>query len=294
MRALAAYVMRGRTQALWVAALGASSVLFAWISAAVIALVTLRKGQREGLFLLAWAALPAGVLLVVFGDNGPLTTIVGTTFLALVLRSSVSWSVTLLAAAVFGGITGLAMLTIGAGYVEQVASLMAEALASLQQQLSQGGTEMEFEAPGVITIAGMMGLISAISCLMCLFLARWWQSTLYNPGGFRVEFHGLRLALNWSVLLGAGLLIVGMGGLELRPWALLFALPLSVAGLGLVHAFAAQRRVGIGTLVLFYLLWLLLDPMKLAVMALAIADSWLDFRSRWKSPPTLGDDEEFK
>ena len=44
MRGLAEFTMRGRWQALGIAVLGAGSLLFGWISAAAIALVTLRKG----------------------------------------------------------------------------------------------------------------------------------------------------------------------------------------------------------------------------------------------------------
>ena len=41
---------------------------------------------------------------------------------------------------------------------------------------------------------------------------------------------------------------------------MLFAVPLSVAGLGFIHARAAHRKLGAGWLSVFYLLWLLLDP----------------------------------
>ncbi len=39
---------------------GAGSLMFCWISAAVIALVTLRKGAGAGAWLLLWALLPPG------------------------------------------------------------------------------------------------------------------------------------------------------------------------------------------------------------------------------------------
>jgi hypothetical protein len=64
----------------------------------------------------------------------------------------------------------------------------------------------------------------------------------------------------------------------------LFAVPLSVAGLGFVHARAAHRKLGFGWLGVFYVLWLLLDPVKLIVIGVAVADSWFDFRSRWQQP----------
>ncbi len=72
MRAVAEYVMRGRNQALWVSVIGASTLMFSWLSAAVLALVTLRRGPGDGVYILAWAVLPAGFLLAVFGEMGPL------------------------------------------------------------------------------------------------------------------------------------------------------------------------------------------------------------------------------
>ena len=45
MRGLAEFIMRGRWQALGVAVLGSGSLLFGWVSAAAIALVTLETGR---------------------------------------------------------------------------------------------------------------------------------------------------------------------------------------------------------------------------------------------------------
>ncbi|MCZ6830255.1 MAG: hypothetical protein O7F73_11845 [Gammaproteobacteria bacterium] len=280
MRGLAEYVMRGRMQALWVAVLGASTLMFSWISAAVIALVTLRRGPAEGAYILAWAVLPAGFLLFTFGDSGPLGMIVGTTAVAVILRWLGSWPLALLAAMVVGAGTGFALLTFGGAYLEQLAAVFADFFGRFEGSLPQA----QLQAPGVATLAGMLGLINAVSCVLCLLLARWWQAALYNPGGFRKEFHGLRLPLQFSLWLVLGMLVVSTIGSEYRPWAILFAVPLSVAGLGFVHARAAHRKLGPGWLSVFYLLWMLLDPVKLIVVGVAVADSWIDFRSRWPRP----------
>ena len=48
LKGLAQVVMRGRFQALLVTVAGAGSMMFCWISAAVLALVTLRKGAGSG------------------------------------------------------------------------------------------------------------------------------------------------------------------------------------------------------------------------------------------------------
>jgi hypothetical protein len=278
MRILAEYVMRGRTQALLVSVIGASTLMFSWVSAAVIALVTLRRGPAEGAYILAWAVLPAGALLFAFGDSGPLGMLLGTAALALVLRWLVSWQLALLAAMLVGAVTGVVLLVFGGAYLEELSGVFAEFFSRFEDTVP----EAQLQAPGVATLAGMLGLINAISCVLCLLLARWWQSALYNPGGFREEFHELRLSPQYSLVLVLGMLVVSTFGLEYRPWAILFALPLSVAGLGFIHARAAHRKLGVGWLSVFYVLWLLLDPVKLIVLGVAIADSVFDFRSRWK------------
>ncbi len=280
MRGVAEYVMRGRYQALLVALVGASSLMFAWISAAVIALVTLRRGLNEGAFILIWALLPAGYMLARFGDMGPLAMLVGTTALAAVLRWAVSWPLALVTSIAVGVITGYAMLLFSTPYLEDMSAMFAEVFENLQANMPNGQT---LHAPGVSTIAGMLGLMNTVTCVLCLLLARWWQSVLYNPGGFREEFHGLRLAPQFSVTLVLLMLGVSMLGVEYRPWAMLFAVPLSIVGLGFLHARAAHRKLGFGWFSMFYMLWLVLDPIKLVVIGIAIADSFIDFRTRWQS-----------
>jgi hypothetical protein len=292
MRVIAEYVMRGRTQALLVSVLGASSLMFSWISAAVLALVTLRKGAGEGAYILAWAVLPAGFLLAVFGDVGPLGMVVGTTALAMLLRWSVSWPTTLTAASLIGGFTGLGMLWLGENYLQQLAAVFADVFANIEAQLPQGEQPFELPAPGIATIAGMLGLMTAISCVLCLLLARWWQAALYNPGGFRQEFHSLRYSPQASSVLVVLMLLISTYGLEFRPWAVLFAVPLTVTGLGFIHARAAHRKLGTSWLTVFYLLWLVIDPVKLIVIGVAVADSWIDFRSRWRQLPVKKDEDQ--
>src|SRR5690625_6599502 len=68
-----------------------------------------------------------------------------------------------------------------------------------------------------------------------------------------------------------------------RTWAMMAWLPLVVAGFGLFHGLVGQRAAGRGWLVAGWLLWLLLDPLKLVFLLLAVADSWMDFRGDRKS-----------
>ncbi len=282
MTGLAAFVMRGRFQALLVTVLGAGSLVFCWISAAVLALVTLRKGAGEGAWLLFWALLPAGTLVYVYGDSGPLALLLSVMALALVLRSTVNLSLAVLACVPVGVVTGIVLVGFSGAYLEQIATYFGEFLAGLEEQLSQGGQQVALARPTSLQIAGMLGAGTAMSAVLCLLLARYWQAALYNPGGFGEEFRALYYPPVVTMALALGLIALASLGAEYRTWAVICALPLSFAGLALVHARAAWRGQGKGWLIGFYLVWLFFDPVKLLVVFAAIADSWFNFRQRWK------------
>ena len=106
MRGLAEFIMRGRWQALAVAVVGAGSLLFGWLSAAAIALVTLRKGVIDGSWLVLWALLPALLAAWMSGDIGSVVLLAGTFVLAVTLRVTVSLGLAILASVGLGLIGG--------------------------------------------------------------------------------------------------------------------------------------------------------------------------------------------
>jgi hypothetical protein len=286
MKSLAEFVMRGRFQALLLVVAGAGSLMFCWISAAVIALVTLRKGTAQGAWLLLWALLPAGVLLYAFGDSGPLTLLLGTMLLAVVLRETVSLSLALLCSVAVGVGTGLVLIVFGGEFLQQVVAIFSDFLAQLEQQVStQSEQNVVLPRPTAVQVAGLMGAGNAAVSVLCLLLGRYWQAALYNPNGFGDEFRQLRFAPAIAGVLA--LIAVGVAslGVEYRTWAVIGVMPLNFAGLALVHARVKARGQGTGWLTGFYLAWLLFDPVKMMVVFAAIADSWFDFRQRWQQPP---------
>ena len=174
MKALAEFVMRGRAQALMIAVAGAVIVLFAWVSAAVVALVTLRKGPAEGVWLLAWALLPAAIIAWRFGDTSAVALLLGTASLALVLRATVSLSLALLASVAVGVAAGILMLSVGEAYLEQVRIELVEPyVAYLEQYASRNGEMVTLPRPGAIAIAGMIGTGTSTLSILSLLLARW-------------------------------------------------------------------------------------------------------------------------
>ena len=298
MKGLAEFALRGRAQALLITLAGATSIVFCWLSAAVIGLVTLRKGAVAGSWLFIWALLPAGAVWYIYGDGGPLALLAGTLTLATVLRATVSLPLAILVTVGVGVVTGLATLGLSGAYLQEMAAYFAEFLGSLEERLSEGGKPVELPRVQPAQIAGMLGAGTAMTAALCLLLARYWQAALFNPGGFGAEFRKLRYPVAASLLLVLATLALSSAGPQLRAWAMICMIPLTFAGIALVHANAEARGRGTGWLTGFYLLWLIFDPVKLLVVLLAIADSWLDLRQRWvqvgrgrHQPPHERDDD---
>src|SRR3972149_225596 len=114
MRFLAAYIMRGRTQAMMVAVMTAILSLLitplSYLSAAVIALVILRQGWREGLWVIVGAGLAIGLfsMLISLDPRFALGFValiwLPIASLALVLRTTVSLPMTLTMVAGMGAL----------------------------------------------------------------------------------------------------------------------------------------------------------------------------------------------
>ena len=65
---LAEYAMRGRRQAIIWAVVLTSLPFVSWIGSAVVALVVLSKGNKEGLLVALWASLPSILGFAIAGD----------------------------------------------------------------------------------------------------------------------------------------------------------------------------------------------------------------------------------
>lgn len=274
MKALAGFAMTGRRQAVLAATLLGFLPLVNFLSAPIVALVCLRHGMTEALLVLIWAALPAAGWAVA-GDMIPLLTLLGSVALAALLRSTASWELVLLGAIAVGIGAQLALL-LQSGFVDlmlqQIELLMAN--PELQGQVSTLPPEQL--QPLLRMFYGMMLMSLAISVLI---LARYWQAALYNPGGFRQEFHRLRLGWKTSALLCGAFVLATLGPAALQPFAILFVMPLLVAGMALVHGIAGLKKLPAAVMVIFYVA--LMSPVMTQIVVLAaIADSWLDFRSR--------------
>ena len=289
MRGLAEFIMRGRWQALAVAALGAGSLLFGWISASAVALVTLRKGWTEGMWLTLWALLPAGLIAWFSGGSGSVLLLLGTFCLAATLRESVSLPLAVVVSVLVGFASGAALLLFSTEFLQQLVEVFNTVITQLEAGLqTDGAVKVSLDRPSTVQIAGMLAAGNSAMTVLSLLLGRYWQALLYNPGGFRREFHELRLPPQWTL----GLTILALGLWFALPnytgWAAVAAVPLMFCGFALVHARAAVAGQGTGWLTALYLLWLVIDPVKLALLGIVVIDAVLNFRGRWKNRREAG------
>ncbi|MDP4650463.1 MAG: hypothetical protein NWS56_01780, partial [Haliea sp.] len=159
--------------------------------------------------------------------------LVGATSLAVVLRLTASMPLALLASVPVGLLTGAGVALFGGDLLAQMTAFFDQFLASLEQQMAAaegaaaaGSAVVTLPRPTALQIAGMLGAANAMLSVLCLMLARWWQATLYNPGGFGGEVRALYYPPVVSTLLV--LFAVGLAslGAEMRPWAAVCAVPL--------------------------------------------------------------------
>lgn len=294
MRALAEFIMRGRLQASLVALAGN---LVPLISPATVALVSLRQSTPDALLVLMWACLPL-LAMAGWGDVSPLLAatslmgVAGVLPVARVLRQTQSWPLALVAILI---VSGAAMFVVATIAGEATALLLAE-LQGVLDALKSGDTSqtgsvfhllmgamavgLGLEQATLVYVLGFLAWLTAMQLVASLLLGRWWQAVLYNPGGFRAEFHGLRLDRVLAGGLLLGIVVCNLGAAELGPWASLLGLPLLLAGLGLVHHAVQFWHLGVQWLVLLYIGLVMFSPLSLVLVGMAFLDSVFDLRAR--------------
>lgn len=284
MRGLADFIMRGRWQALAVAVLGSGSLLFGWISAAAIALVTLRKGTASGGWLVLWAMLPAAIVAAMSGDMGSVMLLLVAFCLSVILRETVSLPLALIASVPLAMLGGLALIALNGPFLEDLVATFNQALRQLEQDMtSEQQGELAFTSLAVPQAGALLAIGNTVVAVLAVLLGRYWQALLYNPGGFGQEFRALRLPQGAVVSLVALGTVLWLQGDEWRVWSAVAVMPLTVVGFALVHAYAAHTDKGVTWLTLMYTLWIVLDPIKWVWLGFVMADVFVDFRARWQN-----------
>lgn len=298
MHGLAAFAMSARWRAVAIAAVCAGLAVLAppltsplaYLSAAVIGLVTLRLGAVQGLSVVLAGSMVLTVTgLIVGGLSLPLVISAALLWwpvwvLALLLRSTRSLARVLRAAAALGAVLVI-LAHVSLGDPSQWWAPRLDAV--LGPALAQHGMEAARYIPDLarwMTALSVAALVFGV--LLSLLLARAWQAGLYNPGGFGAEFRGLRLGRRFAV---AALLIAALAAVPqlgtVAPVAtdMLFTVLLVylLQGLALAHALVQRLQAQRGWLIGLYVMLLAAAPQVVPLLALlGWVDAWVDMRNR--------------
>ena len=272
--------MRGRAQACAVAFLGN---LFPLISPATVGLVSLRKGSKEGLVVLLWAALPL-IASYFFGQGSGLLALISgfsllvTLVAAAVLSATSSWQWTILTSMLMATVVTLLIgLLLGVDIdllIDRLSAMFAEIAA-------QQSSEIEPLAASRPLVLGASALMLVLSTVVCLAVSRWWQAMLYNPGGFGEEFRQLRLDMRVAGLSVGVFVLVLYLPTEYRFWADLMLVPLLLSGVSLMHYAVNVAALGSSWLVFMYIGLVVSGPVIGGLLVgLGLADSLMNLRLR--------------
>ena len=287
MRGLAQFIMKGRLHGILFVVAASLVPLFMWFGNAALALWTLRRGPAEGV-IIGLGAL-AGYLLVELIATGQAAGVLMMALVlwlpvfgaAVILRGTISLPITLLAIAGFStlvlGFWALVTGDEGVGWASLVGVDIAELSDAQREELAAIGRYV----PLIVALSVWLNTIIGV------LLGRYWQALLYNPGGFRAEFHSLRLgnglALATALCLSAGVLL---GIWPLVQLGLVLGAGYVLQAFAVVHAFSYVRGWGWLVPAAGYLTLPLSWP---AFMVVGLVDSWQDFRQRL--PANTGESE---
>lgn len=286
--------MRNRTTATATASVLAILALYitplGLVSSAVIGLVALRGGIKDAILIVLSGSLAvAGLGFLLFEQPFLLVIIAASLWLpvlvlSVVLRETRSLMFTVQVALVLAGLLLVGEYLLIADMQEFWTKFLNELTEQkLDSQVIPDADRQQLVAQFAPWMSGVLAAAWFMQLSFSIFLARYWQSALYNPGGFAQEFNAFRLNL-WVLVLILGLMLAGAmfeTGNILSQAALIGISILFLQGLALTHGLFAIFNVHAGWLLFFYVMLIFGLPLSwTAVSAAGFIDGWLDFRAR--------------
>ena len=262
------------------------------VSSASVSLVTLRRGAAEGLLVLLSACAAAAALGVLVIGNYQFALGYGVVLwlpvwlISVVLREGRHLSLALEIAVLLG-----AAAVVGFYLYEPEPSMLWKGVlgSMIEPMLAMPDAPVEQLKQSLDVVAHYMtGIVAAGSVsglFLGLLLGRWWQSSLYNPGGFRKEFLALRaqprLALGSVVVIAVALIAGGMPGEMAWNITILLFVLYTFIGTAVLHVLISAMKAKWILLPAFYLLIFIIPHALLPVAFIGIGDTWLNLRDKF-------------
>ena len=259
------------------------------VSSATVALVTLRRGAYEGLYVLGCSSLAAALLGFLALGNFQFALLyvmvlwLPVWLISIILREGQHLSLAVEIAVLIGIVCVI-------GFYLYAPDPVALWKAVLSQMIPADVPVADIQRTIDILVHYMTGVIAAGSVfglLFGLFLGRWWQANLYNPGGFRQEF--LSLSTKPRISIGAIVVLiiavtspVGTSEIAWNVCILLFVL-FTVIGVAVLHYAFSMMKLGLYMVPMFYITLFLIPHAMLIVGLVGLSDPWLNLRKKIES-----------
>lgn len=290
---MASFIMAGRMQsALFVAFSVLLSLLLpplALFSNAAIGLITLRHGWQQGaIYALLGSVVLAAVSMVleqglISGLFSGLASYIPIVLIASVLASSRSWDRTIQLVLILSG-AGVILFHLLYPEAESHWKPLLETFKPALQQVYQfSDSEMEeYITQAAHWATGTFAAVFAIFGIISLIIARNWQATLYNPGGFGEEFRQIRVGKPAAIALLVIIALAVVTGNQLPVELIMVGIAIFMfQGLSLAHGIAKQLDLRKTWLVVLYgLMFLLLIQMIILLATFGIIDNFVNFRQK--------------
>lgn len=287
---LASYIMRGRLQAMIVAStlvlLSLKFLPLGILSSAAIALVTLRKGAQEGLYVMLFAIAAAGILgFFIIGDYRfillyGVVVWLPVWLISIVLREGRNLILTVEITVLIGviGVVGYYFFNNEPSVMWKHVLLQMVPAEAPADQVEDWADTLSSYMTGVVAAGSVFGL------LFGLLIGRWWQAQLYNPGGFRKEYLSLYAPRSLAIAsLGIVVLAAANTGIISEvAWnvtILLFVLYIFI-GIAVLHSVFSTMAMGRYFVPMLYITLLLVPHAWLPVALIGLSDTWLKIRQK--------------
>ena len=262
---LASFIMRGRVQASAVAALGNALPL---ITPATIGLVALRKGFIEGGLICLWGLLPVFLTYFYSDSSQFFVLLTACNFLNVllvcgILRYRGDWEMTLVSLVIISIILMGSLLLIFQQDFEVLVQRLIEVFEEASRQTNIESLKIEKSSIAVFTTWTII-----LNTFLGVVIARWWQSIVFNPGGFKEEFQGIRLNRRLLILIFSILVLSSAIFNQYSNWAYLSIFPLVVGGLSLFHWLINEKNLGKVPIIFTYVFMVLFTPFVILILAL--------------------------
>lgn len=261
-------------------------VFFGSISVIIVALVTLRKGARDGFFVLAWGVLP--LLAQAYVDESYLffaTAVLAFMLvwgMAVLLRHFSSWSV-LLEVCIFLGVCAVFVSSVFQSAIEQ---WWIQQINDYMQMAVENGFIQAGDKPSSAALHGLARIAFGVEVLLLILIAgmklavaRWWEASFCKTIHFRQELLLAKFSRCGLLLF----ILLALTTLLSKSWLFLDALiPVVglfiVAGLCMLHYWMQGYKYARLALMGFYIVLIIFPYIVVLPLIFGLVDSGLNLR----------------